>query len=144
MRLVEVEFPREFKPDEATLAAMNAAVVWGPEIQLYEGRCMSWNKYLIDKDKLPAVPHAVVRYVVDTPVLDVATEQRVPMVNTKVNVMVPGLGLLNLNRVVVKTDCCTEELNKCLSQGWRIVAVCPQPDQRRPDYVLGCSEALPE
>lgn len=24
-----------------------------------------------------------------------------------------------------------------LDAGWRILAVCPQPDQRRPDYILG-------
>jgi hypothetical protein len=57
--------------------------------------------------------------------------------NQKCYVHVPNLGLLNINRVAYATDYCTEELQKLLHQGWRIIAVCPQPDQRRPDYILG-------
>lgn len=57
--------------------------------------------------------------------------------NQKCEVHVPGLGLLNLNRVAYATDYCTVELQSLLHQGWRIIAVCPQPDQRRPDYILG-------
>jgi len=57
--------------------------------------------------------------------------------NQKCHVHVPNLGLLNINRVAYATDYCTEELQKLLHQGWRIIAVCPQPDQRRPDYILG-------
>lgn len=57
--------------------------------------------------------------------------------NQKCDVHVPGLGLLNINRLAYATDYCTEMLQKLLFQGWRIIAVCPQPDQRRPDYILG-------
>lgn len=57
--------------------------------------------------------------------------------NEHVNVIMPGLGMLQLNRVQVLYNCCTDELGENLKQGWRIVAVCPQPHQRRPDYVLG-------
>lgn len=59
--------------------------------------------------------------------------------NERVNVHVPGLGLLLINEALVEHDACTERLNDMLQQGWRILAVCPQPDQRRPDYVMGRS-----
>lgn len=60
--------------------------------------------------------------------------------NQKVNVHVPGLGLLMVNEVLLLQDSCTDNLRDHLAQGWRIIAACPQPDQRRPDYVLGRSK----
>lgn len=58
-------------------------------------------------------------------------------VNTKVDVHVPGNALLSVDDVMVEEDLCTDELQRLIGVGWRIVAVCPQPNQRRPDYVLG-------
>lgn len=60
-----------------------------------------------------------------------------PVLNSRVNVAVPGLGLLLIDQVHVADNCCTEELQRLITQGWRILAICPQPDQRRPDYILG-------
>lgn len=57
--------------------------------------------------------------------------------NERVNVHVPGLGLWLVNDVTVLEGGCTDDLQTKLDEGWRILAVCPQPDQRRPDYVLG-------
>jgi len=57
--------------------------------------------------------------------------------NQKCDVHIGNLGLLNINQLAYTTDKCTEELQNILDEGWRILAVCPQPDQRRPDYVLG-------
>lgn len=57
--------------------------------------------------------------------------------NQRVGVHVPGLGLLRMKTVQVVEDACTEKINDYLQKGWRIVAVCPQPDSRRPDYILG-------
>ena len=57
--------------------------------------------------------------------------------NQKCNVHVSNNMLLHFNQTKVEYDCCTDHLNKQLQDGWRIIAVCPQPDQRRPDYVLG-------
>ena len=59
------------------------------------------------------------------------------MFNNKCNVHVPGLGLMQIDETTWEEDCCTERLQKMLNNGWKILAVCPQPDQRRPDYVLG-------
>ena len=60
-----------------------------------------------------------------------------PPVNMKVNVAIPGLGLLAIKECMVEYDLCTNVLNERLRGGWRILAICPQPDQRRPDYILG-------
>ena len=59
------------------------------------------------------------------------------MFNKKINVHVPGNALLDIEHVILMRDCCTDSLSEKLSEGWRIIAVCPQPDQRRPDYILG-------
>lgn len=53
-------------------------------------------------------------------------------------VHLPGNELMRISEAAVFEDCCTDELNAQLKQGWRIIAVCPQPS-RRPDYVLGRS-----
>ena len=58
------------------------------------------------------------------------------VVNELCNVSVGG-SAIDITQVQVLTDLCTEELQRQLNDGWRIVAVCVQPDQRRPDYVLG-------
>lgn len=57
-----------------------------------------------------------------------------------VAVHVPDLGLIQMNRVRVVENYCTEMLQSEIDKGWRILGVCPQPGQRRPDYVLGRAE----
>lgn len=57
--------------------------------------------------------------------------------NEKCEVYTPGAGLMLFNRVTLLTDACSDALQAELDNGWRIIAACPQPDQRRPDYVLG-------
>ncbi len=57
--------------------------------------------------------------------------------NSKCNVHIGGGLIVTFNDLCLKEDTCTDELMVELSNGWRIIAVCIQPDQRRPDYVLG-------
>jgi hypothetical protein len=57
--------------------------------------------------------------------------------NQRVNVHVGGGLITTYNELKLKEDSCTDELQRELNDGWRIVAVCVQPDQRRPDYILG-------
>ena len=59
------------------------------------------------------------------------------IVNEKCNVAVAGLGMLTIDEVKCNYDLCTESLQDELDKGWRIIAICVQPDQRRPDYILG-------
>ena len=53
----------------------------------------------------------------------------------------PGPSLLNVDETLLMEDACTDALQENLDNGWRILAVCPQP-QRRPDYVLGRKKGL--
>ena len=64
------------------------------------------------------------------------------VVNERCNVTVPGIGLMAIREVCVELDLCTDRLQSLLDEGWRILAICPQPDQRRPDYVLGRNEKV--
>lgn len=57
--------------------------------------------------------------------------------NEKIGVNQPGLGLNLYNRLMLAEDICTDSLQGYLDEGWRIIAACPQPDARRPDYILG-------
>lgn len=57
--------------------------------------------------------------------------------NEKVEVYTPGMGLMLFNRTMLLQDGCSDALQTELDNGWRIIAACPQPDQRRPDYILG-------
>lgn len=57
--------------------------------------------------------------------------------NEVVEVHTPGNALTAYNATALLQDACTDKLQEQLDAGWRIIAVCPQPDQRRPDYVLG-------
>lgn len=61
------------------------------------------------------------------------------VVNNACHVAVAGLGTLTVTEVEHHNDFCTIELQRKLNDGWRIIAVCVQPDQRRPDYILGRS-----
>lgn len=45
--------------------------------------------------------------------------------------------LSRVNQIVLLDDCCSDILQSYLAKGWRIISVCPQPNQRRPDYILG-------
>lgn len=57
--------------------------------------------------------------------------------NEKVEVYTPGMGLMLFNRVMLLEDACSDALQMELDNGWKIIAACPQPNQRRPDYILG-------
>lgn len=52
-------------------------------------------------------------------------------------ISVANVGLMQIQLVDVLEDCCTDELQRQLDRGWRILAVCPPNDARRPTYVMG-------
>lgn len=52
-------------------------------------------------------------------------------------ISVANVGLMQISRVEVLEDICTEELQRVLDKGWRILAVCPPNDARRPTYIVG-------
>lgn len=57
--------------------------------------------------------------------------------NQKVNVHVGGGLIVTYNDLKLLENACTDAVQTALNNGWRIIAVCVQPDSRRPDYVLG-------
>lgn len=57
--------------------------------------------------------------------------------NTKVEVHASNSALMVYNETLLIEDSCTDRLQEHLDMGWRIIACCVQPDQRRPDYILG-------
>lgn len=63
--------------------------------------------------------------------------ERTRKFNDKCDVHIGGGLLMRVREVKVCEDYCTEQLQRELDEGWVIVAVCVQPDGRRPDYVLG-------
>lgn len=57
--------------------------------------------------------------------------------NEKCDVHVGGFALMSINQLGWAENYCTEALQEILNRGWHILAVCVQPDGRRPDYILG-------
>lgn len=57
--------------------------------------------------------------------------------NGRCDVHMPGNLLLQFNRILLLEDQCSDSLQEALDKGWRIISAQPQPDQRRPDYIMG-------
>lgn len=57
--------------------------------------------------------------------------------NQRCDVHIGGGLLVTFNDTMLLEDSCTDVLQLKVNEGWRVMAVCVQPDQRRPDYVLG-------
>lgn len=57
--------------------------------------------------------------------------------NERCEVHMPGQALSTYNETLLIEDACTDVLQESLNSGWRIICACPQPDSRRPDYILG-------
>lgn len=74
------------------------------------------------------------------------TESEQTSFNKRCQQQQPNLALLNVTETMLLEDSCTDNLQGYLAKGWRILAIQPQPDQRRPDYILGRThkEELPD
>lgn len=58
--------------------------------------------------------------------------------NNRLEIHQPDMPLFTYNRFIHLDDCCTDILQEhYINKGYRVVACIPQPDQRRPDYILG-------
>lgn len=53
------------------------------------------------------------------------------------NIHLPSNELFSVKRTKLLQDSCTNLLQECLDDGWRIIACIPRAGQRRPDYILG-------
>lgn len=147
MRLVRAQFRGEAGErvyTEAEQAAILAAFVnlEDEPFQFKEGKVDRWYQALFwDLDQFPLEHIAELNNIkpvkLNVKISEVFDIRPNVVYNEHVKVVMPGIGLLQFDHVTVVYDTCTNELHSYLKQGWRIVAVCPQPDQRRPDYVLG-------
>ena len=131
-----------FRDDQIKMGAEFKALDGHPGLFSFESWYSTW---AVDLDKLPTTAlgrHFEIEQdsglasTFETQISGLVPRETT-VVNQRVNVAVPGIGLLQIKRVEVRTDLCTEELQRELDRGWQILAICPQPDQRRPDYVLG-------
>lgn len=87
-----------------------------------------------DKFSIKGVSKFVHKEDLDLPSI---AREATPSFNKVVNVIVPCNELLGFTRVKNVNDYCTDMLQDELANGWHILAICVQPDQRRPDYILG-------
>jgi hypothetical protein len=135
---------------DALLAAIVSDPVFGdnqyvPEFKAIEGKEDVvafegwWTSVIVDIDKMPQIPFEIVgmSQLIYRTVADVRESGGAAPINERVNVMIPGNFLSEVTDVKVVYDFCTDMLGDEIKNGWRILAICPQPDQRRPDYVLG-------
>ncbi len=118
--------------------------VLGDKVEFSEdGECSNWyNESIIDFDLLPnkAIESLSIIKIIEHKSIDQIQARARSVINQRVNVAVPGFGLMAIKTVKVEVDLCTEKLQEQLDLGWQILAICVQPDQRRPDYVLGKPE----
>lgn len=54
-----------------------------------------------------------------------------------VNISVPNASLMAVQSITWVEDACTQQIQTLLDKNWRIVAVCPPNDTRRPTYIMG-------
>lgn len=59
---------------------------------------------------------------------------------TIINLTIPNAALFAVRSLMVVEDECTNRVQQYLDEGWRIVAVCPPNDTRRPTFILGHME----
>lgn len=142
--LVELEPPYShvLSEEQRAVIATHALVPPVFDADTEEGKeVMRWGRTItVSSDVLSTFHGWTVAKVIDnasTRALVEFGQRNTTVVNQRCNVAVAGLGLLTIDDVEVREDFCTDELQAKLNEGWRIIAVCVQPDQRRPDYVLG-------
>lgn len=61
-----------------------------------------------------------------------------------VNITIPNAALFAVRTLQVIENECTNYVQSWLEMGWRIVAVCPPNDCRRPTFILGHADTKPE
>lgn len=97
-------------------------------VHVYEG-------LLMDADEVAAWGDAEVEVTISR-IKGLASNAR-ELQQTIFQVSIAGIGLMQIQCVELLENCCTVELQNWLDRGWRIVAVCPPNDTRRPSYIMG-------
>jgi len=148
--VLRIEFPYGFKPTPAQLTRMEDFSIDGNSIDLDPDGSIGWRGRQLDLTLTEAFSitsefsvrgsTGMARFH-EGATLDLsgitAKAGNPPPVNEKCNVVVAGTNLTKMKRVINLDDYCTEGLQGMINKGWCILAICVQPDQRRPDYIMG-------
>ena len=119
---------------DALKAAALTAVEFEPEGEQF--RLSGYNpQYIVTLEDMADLP--LFKIVRMFPKLGRIQPQIAPIINEKCQVAVGGVGMLSVDEIKNMDDCCTDALRREMQDGWRILAICVQPNQRRPDYILG-------
>lgn len=115
----------------------------------------SYGEYVVDLVRIareaPTVKHTVIKlyqdeYTKEMNAIEASLNKMISSLsrfdkqmefNDRCEIHVANLGLLSINETMLLEDSCTDALQEKLDAGWRIISIAPQPDQRRPDYILG-------
>lgn len=145
--IAEIEFPAGavFTPEQQeTLRERALTGASMPNLEFLEDGKLKyyWTHFVMHIEDAKALGEFKVHRVLAERVPQVPEPRVSPPFNERVKIVVPGFGLLGIREVQVERDFCTDALQQRLKDGWCILAICPQPDQRRPDYILG--RGIPE
>lgn len=133
----------QLQPGERPLAGQ----IWPKLIESPDDKWVNCEEKFIDLDDIPPwvadtkaitiKPLSKVKFVSPAPKF---TTGNIPEIKEFVKhvtqIAMPGFELLRYAAIQVETDACTNAIQQYLDEGWRIIAVMPQPGQRRPDYVM--------
>lgn len=79
----------------------------------------------------------------DNDIVNAIACQNVPHVDqvtkgaSPIQISVFNEALLSMRTIDYIEDACTIHVRECMQRGWRILAICPANDSRRPTYILG-------
>lgn len=134
--------------DEAQQNKLKEITIWPKEIKFTEKKVLDYDcrEIILNLIKTNGLPDFKVLKILDTTnnwdqinsTIEKLNEAANKIsFNQKCNVAVGGTNLKDIIRVTVEVDCCTDRLQSKLDEGWQILAICVQPNGRRPDYILG-------
>ena len=121
----------------------------GNEKTDYSWFSFSSEEHFIDSEDMKDIPESIMQFLSFKPLRTLKHFPELPDLNnvkfkdvgdilSKVlQIHLPSNELLKINKVTWFEDCCTEEIQKQLDEGWKIISVLPQVGHRRPDYILG-------
>lgn len=137
-----VHFPYEIiawfdSVEKETLQYLSAQV---PQLNINVDKPQPWSLYdklvMMTDEELAVIRQSSIPY-------EVKEAKKIKLqkpMNCEYHVHVPSFGLMMIRDVEVLEDACTNELQRRLDEGWRLLCVCPPLDKRRPDYILGRGE----
>lgn len=146
---MELDYTNAEKIKALTWVQFEALKVRLPELKLAETqedipKYQAWDvvgtihdvQYLTDLGLTVKISRVRGMYCEELPKLGVPQPQGLQVVN----ISIPNAGLFAVKKLKVLENECTEYVDEWLAKGWRIVAVCPPNDTRRPTYVMGSME----